>query len=68
MLGPNDAAAVLSTADSLASSGVAHEVFSGRDANLRYPHQLKLPDTHKCVYEDGGGILNAQKAVLTFQV
>ena len=59
---------MVSIADSLARGKVPYEVFSGREANLRYPHQLKIPDTYTCVYEDGGGSLNAQKSVMAFQV
>ena len=59
---------VANTVNSLSSNKIAHEVFSGREANLKYPHQLKIPDTYRCVHEDGGGILYAQKAVMTFQV
>jgi sarcosine oxidase/L-pipecolate oxidase len=44
-----------------------HEVLSGSEANQRYPRQLKLPPTHKCVYEDMGGIIYAQRALLAFQ-
>jgi sarcosine oxidase/L-pipecolate oxidase len=58
---------VSSTAHSLASGQVPHEQFSGREANRRYSQQLKLPEDYQCVFEEGGGILNAQKAVLAFQ-
>ena len=68
MFGPSDSKEVRSVADSLAKNKVPHDVFSGRDANSRYPHQLRLPDDYICVYEDGGGFLNAQKAVMAFQV
>lgn len=68
VFGPSDRREVQSVAKSLEMNNVPHEVFSGRDANLRYPHQLRLPDDYICVYEDGGGFLNAQKAVMAFQV
>lgn len=63
--GPSDR--VSGIAKSLASGEVAHEVLSAQEANQRYP-QLQLPDTHICVYEEEGGILNAQRAVMAFQV
>ena len=56
------------TADSLASGGVAHERFTGQEANRRYPHQLRLPNDCQCVFEEGGSILYSQRAVLAFQV
>ena len=59
---------VTSIADSLAQNKVPHEVFSGREAKRRYPHQLKIPDEYTCVFEDGGGILKSQNAVAAFQV
>ena len=68
MFGPRKNIAVSSTARSLASGQVPHEQFSGREANRRYSQQLKLPEDYQCVFEEGGGILNAQKAVLAFQV
>jgi glycine/D-amino acid oxidase-like deaminating enzyme len=67
VFGPSENGAMVSIADSLARGKVPYEVFSGREANLRYPHQLKIPDTYTCVYEDGGGSLNAQKSVMAFQ-
>ena len=68
VFGSNAGSAIANTVSSLSSNKIAHEVFSGREANLRYPNQLKIPDTYRCVHEDGGGILYAQKAVMTFQV
>ena len=68
MFGPPKNSAVSSTARSLASGRVPHQTFSGREANRRYPQQLKLPEDYTCVFEEGGGILNAQRAVLAFQV
>ena len=68
MFGPPQNSAVSSTARSLASGRVPHQTFSGREANRRYPQQLKLPEDYTCVFEEGGGILNAQRAVLAFQV
>ena len=47
---------------------IPHEVMSGREANQRYPDQLKLPDDYKCVYEGSGGIILAAKALAAFQV
>jgi sarcosine oxidase/L-pipecolate oxidase len=67
VFGPRKNIAVSSTAHSLASGQVPHEQFSGREANRRYSQQLKLPEDYQCVFEEGGGILNAQKAVLAFQ-
>ena len=54
--------------DTVRECGVPHEVFTGREANRRYPDQLKLPDSYKCVYEYEAGILRANKAVTTLQV
>ena len=54
--------------DTVRECGVSHEVFTGREANRRYPDQLKLPDSYKCVYEHDAGILRASKAVTTLQV
>ena len=68
VFGPPTDPDVLSTARSLASGNVPYEELSGREANRRYPQQLKLPEDHRCVFEEGGGILNAQRAVLAFQV
>ena len=68
MFGPRKNAAVHATAHSLARGQVPHERFSGREANRRYPHQLKLPEDYECVFEEGGGILYSQRAVQTFQV
>jgi monomeric sarcosine oxidase len=67
VFGPRHNSAVVSTAESLASGQVAHERFSGREANRRYPAQLKLPHDYMCVFEEGGGILHSQRAVLAFQ-
>ena len=53
---------------SLAREGIEHEVFSGSEANRRYPDQLTLPRDYKCVFEKDGGILLASKAVGAMQV
>lgn len=68
VFGPRDCEEVKSVAESLSKNKVPHDVFSGHDANIRYPHQLRLPDDYYCVYEDGGGILNSQNALMAFQV
>ena len=68
VFGPDSNTGVAATAESLASGGVAHERFTGQEANRRYPHQLRLPDDYQCVFEEGGGILYSQRAVLAFQV
>ena len=56
-----------SVATSLSTHGVAHQVFSGSEANSRYPQQLNLPENYKCVFEEDGGILRASKAVAALQ-
>ena len=60
VFGPDSNTGVAATADSLASGGMAHERFTGQEANRRYPHQLRLPDDYQCVSEEGGGILYSQ--------
>ena len=59
---------VNSVESSLAREGIEHEVFSGSEANRRYPDQLTLPRDYKCVFEKDGGILLASKAVGAMQV
>ena len=54
--------------DSMKGCGVPYEAFSGKEANRRYPHQLKLPDNYSCVFEDDGGILRANRALAALQV
>ena len=68
MFGPKGNSGVDSIVTSLSTHGVGHEVFSGSEANSRYPQQLKLPDDYSCVFEGGGGILRASKAVFALQV
>ena len=68
MFGPSDNRAVTCVADSLARHNVSHQVFNGHEANKRYPNQFKIPDNYSCVFEEKGGILQAQKAVAAFQV
>ena len=60
--------AVTDFATSLKISNAPHQVMSGREANERYPQQLKLPDNYTCVLEEDGGLLQAAKAVATLQV
>ena len=67
MFGPKDSKKVNSVAASLSTHGVDHQVFSGSEANSRYPQQLNLPENYKCVFEKDGGILRASKAVATMQ-
>ena len=67
-IGQNGNPEIQSYIDSLGGCGVNHEVFAGREANRRYPDQLKLPDSYTCVYEHNAGILRASKAVTTLQV
>lgn len=45
-----------------------HTIMSGKEANKKYPRQLKLPDNYLCVTEDNGGILQASSAVTALQV
>ena len=68
MLGPEGSRKVNYVATSLSTHGVAHQVFSGSEANSRYPQQLNLPENYKCVFEEDGGILRASKAVAALQV
>ena len=66
--GPSTAKELNATAAALRACGVPHQIFSGQEANRRYPNQLKLPPTHKCIYQDEGGILYAHRALMAFQV
>ena len=69
MFGPSGGdGGVNSVESSLAREGIEHEVFSGSEANRRYPDQLTLPSDYKCVFEKDGGILLASKAVGAMQV
>ena len=68
MFGPGSEPYIMSTMESLRENGISHHTFSGLEANQRYPRQLKLPSTHKCFYEEVGGILYAEKALRAFQV
>ena len=54
--------------DTVQKCGVSHDVFTGSEANRRYPDQLKLPDSYNCVYEPHAGVLRANRAVITLQV
>lgn len=54
--------------DSVKRGHIAHEVLSADEANRRYPHQLRIPDTHMCILEYDGGLLYAQRALRVFQV
>ena len=54
--------------DSMKVNNVPHQVMSGREANKRYPQQLKLPEDYLCAFEEDGGILRASKAVAALQV
>ena len=68
VFGEADSKPVCQYIDTVRECGVSHEVFAGREANRRYPDQLKLPDSYTCVYEYNAGILRASKAVNTLQV
>ena len=68
MFGEADSPDVQSYIDSMRECEVSHEVLSGKEANRRYPHQLKLPDSYSCVFEEDGGILRANKALAALQV
>ena len=59
---------IISNLESLRLNGIPHQTFSGLEANQRYPRQLKIPSTHKCIYEEMGGILYASRSLLAFQV
>ena len=67
VFGPEGSRKVNSVATSLSTHGVAHQVFSGSEANSRYPQQLNLPENYECVFEEDGGILRASKAVAALQ-
>ena len=54
--------------DSMKVNNVPHQVMSGREANERYPQQLKLPEDYLCALEHEAGILRASKAVAVIQV
>lgn len=41
---------------------------TGSEANERYPEALTLPSKYKCVIENEGGILHANRAVAALQV
>ncbi|CAI8021713.1 Peroxisomal sarcosine oxidase [Geodia barretti] len=58
---------IISNLESLRLNGIPHQTFSGLEANQRYPRQLKIPSTHKCIYEEMGGILYASRSLLAFQ-
>ena len=47
---------------------IEYEVFSGSEANRRYPDQLTLPSDYMCIFEKEGGILLADKALAAIQV
>ena len=68
VIGPDGSLGVTDYIKSLASSSLPHEVFSGEEANRRYPHELKLPARTVCVLEENGGIIFASKALAAFQV
>ena len=68
MFGQDTEEYIISNIESLRLNGIPHQIFSGSEANQRYPRQLKIPSTHKCIYEEMGGILYAKKSLLTFQV
>ena len=69
MFGPTEKGGALdSVVSSLASHGIEHEVFSGSEANRRYPDQLTLPSDYMCIFEKDGGILLADKALAAIQV
>ncbi len=53
---------------SLEQNNTPHTVMTGREANNKYPNQLKLPEDYICVTEDTGGILKANTAVSVLQV
>ena len=53
---------------SLVRHGIEHEVFSGSEANRRYPDQFTLPSDYMCIFEKEGGILLADKALAAIQV
>lgn len=68
MFGQDTEEYIISNIESLRLNGIPHQIFSGSEANQRYPRQLKIPSMHKCIYEEMGGILYAKKSLLTFQV
>lgn len=67
IFGNPDVPELVQTIQSLEENQVAHEVFSGEEANKKYP-QLKIPAEYMCVFEKDGGILLADKALAAFQV
>ena len=68
MFGDSTEPYIQSTMASLKDNGIAHKIFSGSEANKKYSQQLKLPPTDQCLYEEVGGMLYAQRALLAFQV
>ena len=68
LFGPDESLGVTNYIKNLASNSIPHEVFSGKEANRRYPHELKLPATTLCALQEDGGILFASKALAAFQV
>ena len=57
----------MKTIQSLEQNQGNYDIFSGEEANRRYP-QLTLPAKYECVYDKDGGILLADKALAAFQV
>ena len=68
VFGPDKNPAVRKVCESLKANGVTHDVYSADETMKRYPDQLTLPSDHIGVFERDGGILQASKAVQTFQV
>ena len=68
MFGPDKNPAIRNVCESLKANDVAHDIYSADETVSRYPDQLELPSDHIGVFEKDGGILQASKAVQTFQV
>ncbi len=60
--------AVISFNKKMTVNGVDSQLMSGKEANDKYPKQLKLPDDYNCFFIKNCGMIRASHALATLQV
>ena len=59
---------MISFNEKMTANGVKSQLFSGKEANEKYPNQLKLPDDYNCFFVENCGMIRASRALVTLQV
>ena len=54
--------------DSMKDNDILFKLWTGEEANKRFPRQLNVDPSVMCIYEEDGGVLKASVGLRTIQV